>query len=282
MTGSAASIADNQELSSGIRYLQGMVIPPSFSAGRYSVRFAQNISEIHQAQALRYKVFYCEKHGNPSESMVEAKRDMDQWDDGGFHIIVLEKDNVNDDKVVGTVRFFYNQCLQPEQHFYTEETFCLTKLHNHYDKSLELSRACIDPQGRGGSILLLMWKYAMSFIKSNNIPVMFGCASFPEMNLELHKPILNYLYEHHLSPEELRPEPKVEGFVDLHELYEPDNASWEDGQKSIPTLLRGYLKLGAKISDAAILDPAFNTVYVSIYVETKHMLQENPNLVSQV
>jgi len=120
---------------------------------------------------------------------------------------------------------------------------------------------------------MLIWKYAMSFIQDNNIQVMLGCASFSGMDVNQHLPILNYLYEHHLAPKPLRPEPKIKNYVDLTELYTP-NTLWENAQKSIPTLLRGYLKLGAKISDAAIIDPAFNTVYVAIYVETKHMLKE--------
>jgi putative hemolysin len=88
-----------------------------------------------------------------------------------------------------------------------------------------------------------------------------------------------------LAEKSLRPEPKVDDYIDLTELYdtsEKSSANWEEAQKSIPTLLRGYLKLGAKISDAAIVDFSFNTVYVSIYVETQSMLKTNPNLVTHV
>jgi len=213
--------------------------------------------------------------------MIEAKRDIDQWDDAGFHIIVIDTRAEEQPMIVGTLRLFFNECLKSGQNFYTEETFDLSKLHNFYGKSLELSRFCVDPNGRGGVILMLIWKYAMSFLQDNNIDVMFGCASFAGSDVEQHLPILNYLYEHHLAPEFLRPKPKVADYVDLNVLYEK-SAKWEDAQKSVPTLLRGYLKLGAKISDAAIIDPVFNTVYVSIYVETKNMLQQNPNLVTHV
>lgn len=269
-------------MTKGILALDYLVVPPSTSAGRYTVRFANTVEEIHAAQALRYQVFYQENQGSPSDAMRAQKRDLDQWDDGGFHIIVV--DNKTDDnmpKVVGTLRLFYNECLAEGQHFYTEETFDLSRLKEHFGRSLELSRFCIDSKGRGGVILMLIWKYAMSFIQDNNIPVMLGCASFSGMDVEKHKPILNYLYENHLAAEELKPVPKVDDYIDLNELYEP-NPSWDDAQKSIPTLLRGYLKLGAKISDAAIVDSAFNTVYVTIYVETSSMLKSNPNLVTHV
>lgn len=262
-------------------FLESLVIQPAAKAGPYQVRFAKDETEVRAAQALRYRVFYNEKQGNPSAEMVEAERDIDQWDESGFHVIVLDTRAEEQPKVVGTLRLFFNECLKPDQHFYTEETFDLSKLHNYYGRSLELSRFCIDPDGRGGAILMLIWKYAMSFLQDNQIDVMFGCASFSGTDVDTHVPILNYLYQHHLAPEALRPKPKVNDYIDLNKMYEPD-AAWSEAQKSVPTLLRGYLKLGAKISDAAIIDHAFNTVYVSIYVETKNMLQQNPNLVTHV
>lgn len=269
------------ELDDCFDFLQKLVIPEETKAGRYLVRFAQTEEEVHAAQALRYRVFYEEKHGAPNQKMVSVKRDIDQWDESGFHVIVLDTRAEQQPKVVGTLRLFFNECLKPEQHFYTEETFCLEKLHNFYGRSLELSRFCIDPKGRGGAILMLIWKFAMSFLQDNYIEVMFGCASFAGTDVQQHLPILNYLYQHHLAPEHLRPLPKGAEYIDLNTLCSPD-ADWQEAQTSVPTLLRGYLKLGAKISDAAIIDPAFNTVYVAIYVETKNMLQKNPNLVMHV
>jgi putative hemolysin len=278
---SASADIELGDMTKGILALEYLVVPPATSAGRYTVRFANTIEEMRAAQALRYQVFYQEKHGKPSDEMQIEKRDLDEWDDGGFHIVVLDYKTPDAPKVVGTLRLFYSECLAEGQHFYTEENFDLGRLKRHFGRSLELSRFCIDSTGRGGVILMLIWKYAMSFIQDNNIPVMLGCASFSGMDVQQHRPILNYLYEHHLADPALKPEPKMDDFIDLNALYDP-NPSWDDAQKSIPTLLRGYLKLGAKISDAAIVDPAFNTVYVAIYVETSHMLTTNPNLVTHV
>jgi putative hemolysin len=275
------SAVENDSNDERFSFLDQLTIPQATSAGPYEVRFAKTKQEVHAAQSLRYRVFYSEKHGQPTEEMIALERDIDQWDAAGFHIIVLNRSDNAEPKVVGTLRLFFNECLKPGQHFYTEETFNLDRLHNFYGRSLELSRFCIDPNGRGGVILMLIWKYAMSFLQDNQIEVMFGCASFSGIDVDEHKPILNYLYEHHLAPEHLRPIPKIENYIDLNSMYQP-NAEWKEAQKSIPTLLRGYLKLGAKISDAAIVDHAFNTVYVSIYVETKNMLQKNPNLVMHV
>ncbi len=274
-------VMDGESSMKGIAKLKERVIPTATNAGPYTVRFAETPDEIRAAQALRYQVFYQEKSGNPTQLMREQERDMDQWDDAGFHIIVLNNNAETQPSVVGTLRLFDSECLESNQHFYTEETFDLSRIKLHFGRALELSRFCVDSSGRGGVILMLIWKYAMSFIQDNNIPVMLGCASFTGMDVDEHLPILQYLYEHHLAASSLMPVPKVDEYVDINALYQP-NTSWDEAQKSIPTLLRGYLKLGAKISDAAIIDPAFNTVYVAIYVETASMLKTNPNLVTHV
>ncbi|MGS2718728.1 GNAT family N-acetyltransferase [Eionea flava] len=276
-----AAANDTVLTTKGIDALQRLQQPKATSAGPYTVRFAQTVEEVQAAQALRYRIFYQEKKGSPTQEMRVAQRDMDEWDDGGFHVIVLDTRADKQPTIVGTLRLFDSQCLAPQQHFYTEETFDLQRIKHHFGRALELSRFCIDPDGRGGVILMLIWKYAMSFIQDNHIPVMVGCASFSGMDVDEHLPILNYLYEHHLADIALRPEPKVNDYLNLTALYKP-SVCWDDAQKSIPTLLRGYLKLGAKVSDAAIIDPAFNTVYVAIYVETQSMLKTNPNLVTHV
>ena len=128
-------------------FLEHLTIPPETSAGRYRVRFAKTTEEVMAAQALRYRVFYVENCGHPSAEKIAAERDMDQWDKNGFHIIVLDSQNRHQPRVVGTLRMFLNEYLQPNQHFYTEEVFNLNKLHSFYHRSLELSRFCVDSNG---------------------------------------------------------------------------------------------------------------------------------------
>ncbi len=259
--------------------INDLLIPSVYRAGHYEVRLAETEEEVRAARRLRYQVFYEEKQGNPSKAMRAAKEDMDQWDENGFHIIVL--DTREPFKVVGTLRLFYNIRLLAGQNFYTEETFDLSGIRAHFPKCLELSRFCIDPNGRGGAILMLIWKYAMSFIQDNQIDVMLGCASFSGISVPTHLPILSYLYQHHLAPASLMPKPKVPEYIDLNKVHH-EYVEWVSAQKSIPPLLRGYLKIGAKISDAAIIDHSFNTVYVAIYVEANRMRDQNPNLVNHI
>lgn len=254
------------------------LIAGSMSAGRYDVRLAQSDSEIQAAQKLRYEVLFKESGGRITEQMLNSEREEDEWDEIAFHVVVVDsKDN---DKVVGTVRLVSNDALTEDQVFYTEHAFDLQKLRGHYGKMLELSRACVSPEGRGGAILMLLWKFTMQFIEQNGYNVLFGCASFKGTDYTKHTEILSYLYEKNLAPEELMPEPKkdVES-ISIKDISVKLGKGKERGK--VPTMLRGYLKIGAKISDHAIIDSVFNTTFVAIYVDAEQMFGTNHVLVNR-
>ncbi|MCB1693176.1 MAG: GNAT family N-acetyltransferase [Pseudomonadales bacterium] len=247
-------------------------------AGKYEVRLARTPEEVAAAQKLRYRVMYQEKGGRPDLQKVKLEADVDQWDERAFHIIVVEKDSspVN---VLGTLRLVSNLRLTSGQHFYTEEAFDLSGLRSAYTSMLELGRFCIDANARQGLILMLIWKYAMQFIVDNRIEVMLGCASFPGTDVSRHAGVLAYLYRHNLAPERLRPSPVVSNYVRIPDVVS-DVPAFDEATRDIPTLLRGYLKLGARISDTAIIDPIFNTTFICIYVDAREMLSESTVLVT--
>lgn len=250
----------------------------AFQAGPYEVRLAESRAEIEAAQKLRYRVFYQENHGSPTPEMIAAGREIDEWDHNAYHIIVTN--SKSNHEVVGTLRLVSNKRLNSGQEFYTEKAFNLDKLRTHYDKILELSRYCISADGRSGTILMLIWKFAMKFIIDNQYQLMIGCASFHDMDISKHTDILAYLHKHNPAPEHLCPTPVVDNHAHLDTLdIDEQDVDWEAAKDAVPTLLRGYLKLGARISDCAIIDPVFNSVFVCIYVDAADMLRDNHTLV---
>jgi putative hemolysin len=254
------------------------LIAGSLSAGHYDVRLAQSLGEIRAAQNLRYEVLFKESGGQINRKMLTAEREEDEWDEVAYHVVVL--DRKNNDKIVGTVRLVAGHALKPKQKFYTEHAFNLDRLLTHYTAALELSRACVSPQGRGGAILMLMWKFTMQFIAENKYDVLFGCASFAGTDYLKHTEILSYLYHKHLADAELMPIPQSDvQSVAIKDFEEKPGQGEDRGQ--VPTLLRGYLKIGAQISDYAIIDPVFNTTFVAIYVDTKAMFGSNHLLVNK-
>jgi putative hemolysin len=210
--------------------------------------------------------------------MLNAEREEDEWDAVAYHVVVV--DRKKDNLVVGTVRLVSNEALADDQEFYTEHAFNLDGLRGHYSKALELSRACVSPEGRGGGILMLIWKFTMQFIEQNSYQVLFGCASFHGTDYQQHTEILSYLYEKHLASEELMPLPKDSMHsVAIAEFSQPPAKG--KGRGKVPTMLRGYLKIGARVSDHAIIDPVFNTTFVAIYVDANEMFGINHALVNK-
>lgn len=254
------------------------LIAGRMSAGHYDVRLAQSVEEIHAAQNLRYEVLFKESGGQISREMLTAEREEDEWDEIAYHVVVL--DRKNNDQIVGTVRLVSGAALKEGQRFYTETAFNLDALLDHYSTTLELSRACVSSQGRGGAILMLIWKFTMQFIAENKYQVLFGCASFAGTDHLKHSEILSYLYHKHLAEPELMPSPRDDvQSVDISDFQTPPRKGKERGQ--VPTLLRGYLKIGARISEHAIIDPVFNTTFVAIYVDAAEMFDSNHVLVSK-
>ena len=254
------------------------LIAGSMSAGRYDVRLAGSEDEIRAAQQLRYEVLFRESGGKITPEMLNTEREEDEWDEVAYHVVVI--DTKADDRVVGTVRLVSSQALHQGQEFYTEHAFNLDGLRKNYSKILELSRACVSPEGRGGAILMLIWKFTMQFIEHNGYDLLFGCASFKGTDYTKHTEILSYLYEKHLASAQLMPVPKkVVQSVDIAEFHQQPGKGKERGK--VPTMLRGYLKIGAKISEHAIIDPVFNTTFVAIYVDASEMFSTNHALVNK-
>ncbi len=254
------------------------LIAGSMSAGRYDVRLAESDSQIHAAQNLRYEVLFKESGGKVTKEMLNSEREEDEWDAIAYHVVVL--DTRDGDKVVGTVRLVSSDALNDGQLFYTEHAFDLDALRSHYKSVLELSRACVSSEGRGGAILMLMWKFTMQFIEQNKFDALFGCASFSGTDYTKHTEILSYLYAKHLASSDRMPIPKPSvQSVAIRDFSVTPGKGKERGR--VPTMLRGYLKIGARISDHAIIDPVFNTTFVAIYVDASEMFGLNHALVNK-
>lgn len=271
--GMKASNSDSNELSA----LSRAPCIKSIRAGRFEVRFANSTEELHGAQALRYRTLFVEQGGRVTEDMLATGREQDALDDIAHHVIVIDKEQP-DQPVVGTLRLLSSEALSGKQRFYTEQAYNIECLKARYSRLLELSRFCIDPGGRSGAILKLIWKFTLQFIIEERFDLMLGCASFPGTNVGKHQAIMSYLHANNLAPEELRVSATVSNSVSIESFLSAD-ADWRDAKRSVPTLLRGYLKMGAKITDTVIVDPVFNTVFVGIYVDARDMVMQNNGLV---
>lgn len=244
---------------------------PPIRAGRFCVRWCRDDDELRAAQALRLRTLIMECGGDASAMMRSTGREQDALDAHAMHVVVVDESSTPA-AVVGTVRLTDRSTLPTDLELYTQTAFDLTRLLDHYDRPLELSRFCIAPQRRSGVILKLLWRFLMRHIQAQAHDLMLGCGSFPGTRAELHAPAFRALIDAgRLLPARCMPVARSGAAVSLHTLAANTPATTDGvletmAAEAVPTLLRAYLKLGARISDHAMIDPVFNTTFVVIAV----------------
>ena len=93
---------------------------------------------------------------------------------------------------------------------------------------------------------------------------MIGTASFHGIDPTLYKDTLAYLYQNHLSNEDILCYANRDSYSPLNLVDEFD---LETAKKNMPPLIKGYLRLGATIGEGVYLDKEFNSSDVLIVLK---------------
>ena len=240
-------------------------------SGALEVRLAETEHEIEQAQRLRYSVFYEEMSAVPSPAMRESGRDFDKYDEVCDHLLVVDRDAHDEDGqplVVGTYRLTREQDAMRAGGFYTSSEYDLSAMLAGLPegtKYLELGRSCIlkSYRSRPGTMQLL-WKGLMAYVARFDIDLMFGCASLPGVEVSEMALPLSYLHHFHPMPEELRVKAQADLYVPMN-VIPRDQIDEREGIRSLPPMLKGYVRAGCCIGDGAVIDRQFGTTDVFIY-----------------
>jgi len=239
-----------------------------FETGRYQIRLAKTQDEVIEAQFLRYHVFYELMGAQPSLDNIETKRDFDRFDEICDHLLVIDKDRPEGRNVVGNYRLL---CAPPNpqpEFFYSHCEYDLTPFTALAKKEdlllMELGRSCVHPDYRNNAIVIqLLWRGITNFAVQNNIDLMFGCASFADIEQKNLQASLSYLYHKKLSPPKWRAKARPELYQQMDYMpITPENE--REVLASLPPLIKGYLRLGAWIGDGAVVDNQFGTTDVLI------------------
>jgi putative hemolysin len=245
--------------------------PASFDeiyAGNLAVRIARSKKEVEAAQALRYRIFYDEMGGVPSEEMRALGRDFDRFDPYCDHLLVLDYDiPASEDQIVGTYRLLRRSQMQDLESFYTEDEFDISAIKDEEGEILELGRSCVAANYRNRAVMQLLWRGIAAYVVMHDVKLMFGCASFFGIDVAEHALPLSYLYHYHLAPAEIRPVAVPKHYVEMH-LMSKENIDVKEAFSCLPALIKGYLRLNGYIGLGAVIDPHFNTVDVGIVVKT--------------
>ncbi len=235
---------------------------PAGGQGGIVVSWARHQDEVRQAQRLRYQVFADEMGARLPGPL--PGHDIYLFDDYCEHLLVRDRAS---GAVIGTYRV-----LTPEQaarvgSFYADLEFDLTRLRSLRSRMVELGRSCVHPEHRHGGVILALWSALTQFMQRNGLEIMIGCASIPmwhhgTVSARSAATIWHQLRRTHLAPLDCQVLPR---------LALPVNEFDESLQLEPPALIKGYLRLGAKLLGPPAWDPDFNTADLPMMMRTQDL-----------
>lgn len=214
------------------------------------VSWARHQDEVRQAQRLRHLVFAGEMGARLDTPI--AGHDVDLFDDYCEHLLVRDPAS---GEVVGTYRVLTPAQAARVGSTYSDTEFDLTRLRHLRKRMVELGRSCVHPDHRHGGVILALWGALAEFMVRNRLDTMIGCASIPMLHngvVSGHAAasIWHQLRQTHLAPIEYHVRPR---------LPLPVERLQADLAVEAPALIKGYLRLGAKVLGPPAWDPDFNT-----------------------
>ena len=239
----------------------------------FIVKIADKSSELKKAQALRYSVFYKEKNAKQSISKKILRLDYDKVDKFADHLIVIDKNRKStENKIIGTYRLVRGNVANHFGGFYTSSEFDLTKVLNSYkpNQILELGRSCVHKDYRNGTIMNLLWKAVAEYVKIYDIKILLGCASFQGTDVMQYANELSYLRRYFSLPDKL----SVKSLDrKIYNAYKQANSEINDFKTfvKLPPLIKGYLRVGGKVSYDCFVDYEFNTIDLCVILNTENI-----------
>ena len=226
------------------------------------VEWAKHLDEVREAQRLRYDVFATEMGARLKETI--AGHDIDLFDEFCEHLLVRDEAT---QQVIGTYRVLTPAQAKRIGSTYSDLEFDLTRLRRYRERMVELGRSCVHPEHRHGGVIMALWGALAEFMVRNKLDVMIGCASIPMLHQgvvsgEVAASIWHQLKQTHLAGVENQVTPRLALPVEQWEV----NTAFEP-----PALIKGYLRLGAKVLGAPAWDPDFNTADLPMLMKINDM-----------
>lgn len=241
--------------------------------GTIEVRLARDEPEIAAAQEVRYRVFHEELGAQASAADARARRDADRFDEVCDHLLVLDTALPGPDhrRIVGTYRLMRQENAALAGGFYSSDEFELEALVARHPSVnfLELGRSCVLPHYRSRRTIEVLWQGIWAYVNHYGIGAMTGCASFHGTVPAAHAEALSFLAQNCLADGEWRVS-AVAGRFHTMDLMPAEAVNARAALAAMPPLIKGYLRLGARIGDGCVVDRAFGTtdVFVVLPVAT--------------
>ncbi len=215
-----------------------------------AVSWAVHQDEVRAAQRLRFEVFAGEMGARLNTPL--PGHDVDLFDNYCEHLIV--RDQLTQ-QVIGTYRVLTPVQAKRVGSTYSDTEFDLTRLRSLRERMVELGRSCVHKDYRHGGVIMTLWGALAEFMVRNQLDTMIGCASVPMLHNgivsgDAAASIWRQVQATHLAPIEYHVRPRL-----------PLPIAQLDSTLDVepPALIKGYLRLGAKVLGAPAWDPDFNS-----------------------
>jgi putative hemolysin len=215
----------------------------------YSVRLAQQ-DELERVFRLRYDVFYKELGAsNPTSN--SSGLDVDVYDSICDHLIA-----VHEGEIVGTYRILpVARALDNNLVPYCSTEFDITPLLETYGAGLvELGRTCVAKEHRNGVVPRLLWKFLLRHILRGSYSALIGCVSVHDLDDAQAIQAGNQLRNNGLW----HPHWNLTSRMPAHHI--PEDRMRDSGQSQqieLPSLMKAYSGLGAKVCGGPAMDRDF-------------------------
>jgi putative hemolysin len=217
------------------------------------VGWARHLDEVREAQRLRHDVFAGEMGAILSGAL--PGHDVDLFDDFCEHLLVRDAATR---QVIGTYRVLTPEQAKRVGSTYSDTEFDLVRLRHMRERMVELGRSCVHRDHRHGGVIMALWGALAAFMQRNRLDIMIGCASIPMQHEGEHgvvggghvaASIWRQVKDKHMAPVDCHVRPRLPLPVDRLD----DTLDVEP-----PALIKGYLRLGAKVMGPPAWDPDFN------------------------
>jgi L-ornithine Nalpha-acyltransferase len=239
-------------------------------SGSLELRLATRKSEIRKAQRLRYKVFFQEGGATPDARAALVRRDICRFDKICDHLLVIDhaarhRFGKRKPKVVGAYRLLRQDVAQQNFGFYSAQEFDVGPLLSRHPNSrfLELGRSCVLAEYRGKKTIEMLWRGIWAYVKYHRIDAMIGCASLEGADPSRLAPQLSFLYHFAKASPEWLAQPLPPKFVAMDSLSR-DAVDRKRALAELPPLVKGYMRVGAKFGDGAVVDREFGVTDVFV------------------
>lgn len=239
--------------------------------GRLEVRLARSSAEVKMAQRLRYRVFYGEMSAVASTRLRYFRRDSDHFDAICDHLLVIDHGAPAQGlmrkrpNIVGTYRLLRQDVAEANGGFYTQGEYDIQPLllANPRLRFLELGRSCVLKPYRDKRTVELLWHGIWSYVLAHRIDVMLGCASLEGTDPDRLALPLTFLKRVAAAPEDWHVRALDHLRVEMERLPGAEIDA-RAAMRTLPPLIKGYLRLGGHVGDGAVIDNAFGTTDVLI------------------